>query len=95
MPYCFNITCDTQIYYDFEKLVENIKEYIACGEDMHYVIHEVLDNFVSCNTNQYNLCIILHLGKDIYDIIKEYKQEYGDFEARYRKRLCCPCFLYH
>jgi len=82
MPYCFNITCDTQINYDLDQLVEKIKEHIACGEDTDDVIHEVLDNFVSCNTNQYNMCIIHHLEKDIYDMLEEYKEIYGDFEAR-------------
>jgi hypothetical protein len=82
MPYCFNITCDTEINYDLDKLVENIKDRIADEDDIDDTIHEVLDTFVSCNTNQYNMCIIHHLGKDIYDMMEEYKDNYGDFEAR-------------
>ncbi len=82
MPYCFNITCDTQINNDLEHLVEKIKKNITDEEDVDYVIHEVLDNFVSCNTINYNKCIIDHLEKDIYDMLEEYKDNYGDFEAR-------------
>ncbi len=82
MPYCFNITCDTEINNDLEHLVEKIKENITDEEDMDDVIHKVLDNFVSCNTINYNKCIIHHLEKDIYDMLEEYKDNYGDFEAR-------------
>ena len=82
MPYCFNITCNIVINYDLEQLVEKVKENIADEDDIDGVIHEVLDTFVSCNTNQYNMCIIHHLGKDIYDMLEEYKDTYGEFEAR-------------
>ena len=82
MPYGFKITCDTQINYDLEHLVEEIKQNIDGEEDIDDIIHEVLDNFVSCNTNSYNMCIIHFLGKDIYDMLEEYKDTYGEFEAR-------------